>query len=612
MIKILNDDTIQKIAAGEVVERPVSIIKELVENSIDAGADDIIVEIKNGGKSYIKVSDNGSGIKSDEIELAFTRHATSKIENFNDLYKIFSMGFRGEALASIISVSNVKLVTKTNDEKIGTQVIYENGVKIETKSVGTNTGTFIEVSDLFKHVPARYKFLSSDITEGNKITQLMYTYAIGHTDISITYIKDDKEMFSTNKNNDKKSNFEILFGREFVKNSGEIKSESQNYKILGVISNNRYYKGNRSMQFVFVNGRYIENEEITASIEKAYNNLIPNGRFPVFELNISVDPDLIDVNIHPNKQKIKFSFSEELSELIVNTAMNFLYDTQSEKKVETENKIDTKISFHKLNDGDEYKRILDSYKESFTLQNESITEDSLQKKAKYSDIHFNTLYTEDDENKKDSINIFEDSFKYKTKEEDIREDTVEQLSFDMDRYIFRTVLFNKFILFEDTKDVSIQIIDINRANTRIIFENLEKKISIFSQDLLEPIIVNLTKKEIEQFNQNKENFEEVGYNADVFGEDKIIIRSIPYYLGEPSTEIDFKMLLDNVNKTEDSKHFMRKSVSLAISKSKNINEKDAILLYKELNNTENPYTDPNGNTIIYNISKEHFEKFLKG
>lgn len=149
MIRILNDDTIQKIAAGEVVERPVSIIKELVENSIDAGADDIIVEIENGGKSRIKVSDNGSGIKSDEIDLAFTRHATSKIESFDDLYKIFSMGFRGEALASIISVSNVKIITKTKNEKVGTQVIYENGFKLESKSIGTNTGTSIEVSDSF-------------------------------------------------------------------------------------------------------------------------------------------------------------------------------------------------------------------------------------------------------------------------------------------------------------------------------------------------------------------------------------------------------------------------------------------------------------------------------
>lgn len=229
------------------------------------------------------------------------------------------------------------------------------------------------------------------------------------------------------------------------------------------------------MQFIFVNGRYIENDEITSSIEKAYNNLIPSGRFPVFELNIFVNPNLIDVNIHPNKQKVKFSFSEELYNLITNTTIDFLYDTQTEKKVESKNRIDTKISFHKLNEGEGYKRILDAYKEPLIVNDENIIEYSLKKEDKNEGIQLNHLYNQEDEYKKIYHDIIDDSSVYEGKNQYNLETLSQQISFDMDRYIFKTVLFNKFILFEDTKDSSIQVIDIDRANTRIIFKNLEKK-----------------------------------------------------------------------------------------------------------------------------------------
>lgn len=624
MIKVLSEDTIQKIAAGEVVERPASVVKELVENSIDAGSTNIVVEINNGGKSYIKVSDNGHGINKDDIELAFKRHATSKIESFEDLYKIYSMGFRGEALASIVSVSKLIMRTKTDNDVVGTIVEYDNNKHISTQSVGMNTGTIIEIYDLFNYLPARKKFLASDITESNKITHLMYSFAIGHPEISFTYIKDNREMFRTNVSDSKKSNYEILFGKDFVKNSLEVDIKSENYKVNGSISNNKYYKGNRSMQFIYVNGRYIENEQIVEAIENAYNNLIPAGRFPLFDIKIEVNPKLIDINIHPNKQKIKFSFSEQLFELINKNITDLLYLSDENTNIDIKEK-SNKIRFHELNQGDGYKNILDIFnkdkpKKIFKDDSEPNEVNSSPSVSESPIINFNdlddTLYQEEVEYL--TSDLSDESANDNTSEKieylDENLNTIDQQTkFIKDDLIFKTILFNKYILFEDNIEKKLVLIDIIRANERIIYDREICNENIVSQKLLDPIIINLTKKELDLFEQNKESFEELGFEIDLFSNDSIIIRETPYFLDKPGDKNYFLNLFDGMDNNSDKvkEHILRKTLSISINKNTNLSEIESVSLYEELVKSSNPNTSPHGNPIIYTIDYDVFMRMLK-
>lgn len=609
MIKVLSNDTIQKIAAGEVVERPASIIKELVENSIDANSKNIMVEIKNGGKSYIKVSDDGDGIAKDDVELAFERHATSKINEFDDLYSIYSMGFRGEALASIVSVSKVTMKTKTSFETTGTQVIYDNNTLLEKKSIGMNKGTSIEVFDLFKYIPVRQKFLNSDIVESNKITETMYIFAIGNPEISFTYIKDNREVFRTNSHISKTLNYETLFGKDFIKNHIDIKASSDHYKINGTISNNKYYKGNRSMQFLFVNNRYIENENISQEIEKAYQNMIPQGRFPVYEIKIEVNPSLIDINIHPNKQKIKFSYLDELLHLINETLTKALYDNEQSMEIDVKEEKDKYINFQDINEGDGYKKVLDAYKLPMDYKTEYSfnNDDNL--------INFNEIDEDyyiikdkliDVENKEFDKHPAGFSKPEYTKEEFQTEIKVDSLE-------FKSILLNRYIVLEDNINSNIQIIDINRANQRIIFDKELYNDEVKTQSLLTPMIIELNSREFEIFNSNKFLFEEMGFEMDEFDDKSIAIRSVPYYFDEPSNLDQIHAILDDIenNQRDKREYLLKKSLQIANNKSNILNESQVKRLISELNKTSNPHTSPFGKAIIFEVTFDNFVKLLK-
>lgn len=608
MIKVLSNDTIQKIAAGEVVERPASIIKELVENSIDANAKNIIVEIKKGGKSYIKVSDDGDGIPKGDVELAFERHATSKIDEFDDLYSIYSMGFRGEALASIVSVSKVIMKTKTSDENVGTQVKYDNNVLIENKSIGMNKGTSIEVFDLFKYIPVRQKFLNSDIAESNKITEMMYIFAIGNPEISFTYIKDNREVFRTNSQISKLLNYETLFGKDFINNHIDIASTSDHYKINGTISNNKYYKGNRSMQFLFVNNRYIENENISQEIEKAYQNMIPQGRFPVYEFKIEVSPSLIDINIHPNKQKIKFSYLDELLDLITETITKALYNNEKSMEINVKEEKNKYINFQDINEGDGYKKVLDAYKLPMDYKKDYISynDDSI--------IKFNEI-EEDYYIIKDSLidvenNEFDKNPAGFSKPEDRNENLQTEIEFD--NFDFKSILLNRYVIFEDNVNSKLQLIDINRANQRIIYDREIHNNEIKTQSLLTPLIIELTSREIEIFKSNKLLFEEMGFEIDQFDDKSIAVRSVPYYFDEPSSLNQIHAILDDIDneKIDKKEYLLKKSLQIANNRSRTLSEIQAKSLINELNNTSNPNTSPYGKVIKFEVTFENFMKLL--
>ncbi|HCX62090.1 MAG TPA: DNA mismatch repair endonuclease MutL, partial [Clostridiales bacterium] len=305
-IHLLDNETINKIAAGEVIESPKSIVKELVENSIDAGADEITVEIKNGGKSLIRITDNGKGIEKDEVEDAFKRHCTSKISTSDDLNSLYTLGFRGEALASIASVSHVELITRTAEDSYGTKITLTGGEIVSKEDIGCPVGTIMTVTDLFFNVPARKKFLKSDASESGNINEIVLSLALSKENISFKYINNGNVIFRTPKSNNFLNTISSLYEKDMYNSLLKVNYENNGIIVTGYTTNLNYYRGNRKQQIIFVNSRLIKHKRINYFIEAAYNTLLPKNKYPACFLKIEIDPSLVDVNVHPAKTEVRF------------------------------------------------------------------------------------------------------------------------------------------------------------------------------------------------------------------------------------------------------------------------------------------------------------------
>lgn len=636
MIQLLSNDTIQKIAAGEVIERPSSIVKELVENSIDAGSTRVIVEIKNGGIDLIEVVDNGSGIKEEEIEMAFQRHATSKLNDFSDLYNLDSLGFRGEALASIVSVSKVTVSTKTKDNRLGKKVEFEDGKVVSEKPIGKNTGTSISVRDLFYNIPVRKKFLKNPITEANNITNLMYKLAIGNFNIGITYIKDDKLIFETKENEDLISNISELFGIDLMENLLNINFKTREYEISGYISNNKYYRANRSLQYIYINNRYIENKEIRDSIESSYRSIIPNGRFPIFQLFINIKPQHLDVNIHPNKEKVQITILndilEDLSDIVAEALYNNINLPSIDYKEENndgnilfEQKSDIKNLLEKFdNKVDEKKDILnisERPKLNF-IENDNHSEEDKE------NIYFeNELIKEENRENYYSINIeSEPELEIKIESKDFLDEeydeTIEEFNFidlnDKDLFKYIGIIFKTYIIYEDLQNEKIYIIDQHAAHERILYEKFMEKFKnndIVIQSLLIPITVELLNDEMEIYNDNKEVFGKIGFDIDIFGDNTLIIRKVPNILGIPKEKRFFLDILDSLKSLDrdlgyDSiyEKIIRNSCKYAVKSGDELGDIEVTGLLDQLMKCDNPYTCPHGRPTLIEMTKYEMEK----
>ena len=356
-IVLLDELTINQIAAGEVIERPASVVKEMVENSIDAGATNIIVEIKNGGISYIRVADNGKGIARDDVEIAFERHATSKIRSAEDLQEVKSMGFRGEALASIAAIANVELVSRTEDQPTGERVIAEGGEILSVEEVACSVGTVITVRNLFFNTPVRYKFLKKDFTETGYIEDVISRIALVHPEISIKLINTGKTTISTNGNGDIKSVVYSIYGKDIAEEIIPVEYEYENIKVKGVIGKPAIARSNRSNQIFFVNDRYIKDKTLTAAAEQAYKGMIPIGKFAFLILNLEIDPSKVDVNVHPAKLEVRFSEESTVFQAVFHTIKNTLLsadlisDRDKNKEIKETSKDAFKIDYSNLNKG---------------------------------------------------------------------------------------------------------------------------------------------------------------------------------------------------------------------------------------------------------------------
>ena len=390
-IVLLDDLTINKIAAGEVIERPASVIKEMVENSIDAGATNITVEIKNGGISYIKVSDNGKGIAQDDLEIAFERHATSKIRSADDLDTVTSMGFRGEALASIAAIANVELVSKTANQEIGYKVIVEGGDILGKEETGCRTGTTITVRNLFFNTPVRYKFLKKDYTESGYIEDVITRIALVNPNIAIKLINTGKTVIQTNGNGDMKSVIYSIYGKDIANGIMEVNYKYEDIKITGVIGKPEIARSNRSNQLFFVNKRYIKDKTLTAATEQSYKGLIPIGKFGFVVLNLEMNPAKVDVNVHPAKLEVRFQEENKVFQAVYHAIKDTLLKEElvaNTEKSSDSNEQNTTVR-NALSFEERLKNLRESKKEnqtgglfSFRKQNEKQIEEYTEEESK--------------------------------------------------------------------------------------------------------------------------------------------------------------------------------------------------------------------------------------
>lgn len=356
-IVLLDELTINQIAAGEVIERPASVVKEMIENSIDAGATNINVEIKNGGISYIRVIDNGKGIARDDVEIAFERHATSKIRSAEDLQEVKSMGFRGEALASIAAISNVELISRTEEQPTGEKVIAEGGEVLSVEEVACSVGTAITVRNLFYNTPVRYKFLKKDFTETGYIEDVITRAALVHPEISFKLINTGKTTISTNGNGDLKSVVYSIFGKETAEEIIPVEYDYEYIKIKGVIGKPAIARSNRANQMFFINERYVKDKTLTAAAEQAYKGMIPLGKFAFLILNLEMPASKVDVNVHPAKLEVRFSEESTIFQAVFHAIKNNLLsadlisDREKNKEIKEVSKDAFKIDYDKLNNG---------------------------------------------------------------------------------------------------------------------------------------------------------------------------------------------------------------------------------------------------------------------
>ena len=611
-IKLLSEDTIQKIAAGEVIENPYSVIKELVENSIDSGATTIKVEIKNAGKKEIMISDNGCGIEENEIELAFTKHATSKLNNFEDIYSILSFGFRGEALASISSISKVDINTRTKNSEFGIHCFIEN-TKIKRKNkIGMNFGTTIYIRDLFYNVPIRKKFLKSDAYESSIITTLMNSFALSNPNISFKYIKDSKVVFETTGKNQLKDNIKYIFKDDFYKNLMAVDINDSDYKIYGYISNNHFYKGSRNCQYLFVNGRYIFDEKIRNIIEKSISTLIPKGKFPSFVIFIEVNPSLIDINVHPNKRKIKFIFEDKLLNLLYNNITDIVLKNTTSDFISLKTEQNDKILY---------------------------INDNIKKQPEENDI-VETIVYDEDYNDQNIINKFSYEDLFKVQNDDIKiineqddtesyiidNNTIEQTPIkeqikltnnnenDIKNIIDYKILgkiFEKYILLSDYDEFI--IIDILNAKYRLLYENLLNnyyKKTITKQLLLFPIILELNEYKMTIFENIKDKLDNLGIEADMFDEYSIAIRTMPTELNDNIDKEDIRAMFDELL-LKDNRVFDESLYKIVCKKKINTNltdfeVKELLMNLSKINIDINFYDKK----ILRKVSKLDFEKIF--
>ena len=620
MIKLLDEQTISKIAAGEIIENSASIVKELVENSIDAGADDILIELRGESTNYIKVSDNGSGFSEDDLELAFLRHSTSKLQVIEDLEKIRTLGFRGEALASISNISKIKLMTKREEDLAGNSLIIENGKILKKNKVGMPKGTTFIINDVFYNTPVRKKFLRKDSTEINNIIDIVQKIALSNNNIKFTLIRDGKTILNTGSDKDPINRIFSILGSEIASSLNEGKFESENYKIRGFFSNNKLFRSNRDSQYIFVNGRFIRDINISRAIEKNYNSLIPLNRYPVFVLYIDIDPKLIDVNIHPKKNEIKISNENILTALLSEVVEEVIYPNRSIREIELEDKKENVNVFDIFDDEDDTEETSDLIEKEDSRNNhiKSLWEIEKAEDIKSQDNNsFNEealLYREDvtKDNASDSkIEGEEKNFLF--------DDGASRIDEDILNTRISGVLFKTYILLENQRDGKVFVVDQHAAHERVNYEKFLKMYlnsEISSQILIKPEIIELNQLEYDKILNYIDLFTKLGFKIEDFGDRSVVLREVPMIFGLPTYVNFIRDIIDSLDKEISSNYeadlykIMRKACKASVKAGDDLSDIEIEALIKDLKNCENPYTCPHGRPTIVEVSKHTISKLF--
>ncbi len=664
-IHILNNNLINKIAAGEVVERPASVVKELLENSIDAGATSITIEISGGGIDFIKITDNGKGIPKDQVRTAFLRHATSKITNFEDLEDILTLGFRGEALSSIASVSQVEMITRTCDDETATKIELSAGKVIDKTEVGANIGTSITMKNLFFNTPARRKFLKKVSTESGYINEVVDRIALGHPDISFKYINNKSVVVNTSGNNDIKTCVFHIYGKEISNKTIPVNLERNGYTISGVVVKPEISRANRSYENFFINGRYIKSKIVSDAVEDAYRGKLMGGRFPIFVLNMSVPSNTVDVNVHPTKLEARFSDENFIYQFVYDCVYSALKD-----------KIlipDVKLKEEKLIEVEEVKS--DSKSVDFSESTSPIKSDDLKEKPSFSKdptklaelLKMELLFDDTSEQKKDTsvdsdlidhtpvntggtVFVAEALEKTITDEntqeemivledhtigEDIKtdnkvksaenitlydlEDEKEKRHKFFDNYKIVGQIFKTYWLIEQN-DI-LYMIDQHAAHERVLYEEFMtrfKSSDILSQRLIQPVAIDLSEKEVAILEENFDLIKKCGFEIEEFGRNTYAIRSVPYIFKEPENVMFFRDIIDILGEKSFSNVYDTQidavatiACKAAVKGNNKLDYMEAKTLVEKLVSLENPFNCPHGRPTIIKMTKYDIEKLFK-
>lgn len=663
-INVLDKHVAELIAAGEVVERPSSVIKELVENSIDAGATAVTVEIKNGGTTFMRVADNGCGIMREDIKVAFLRHATSKVKVENDLDSISTLGFRGEALASISAVSHLELITKSENEDIGSRYVISGGEEVSLDDAGCPNGTTFIVRDLFYNIPARMKFLKTDVGEGNAVSNVIDKIALSHPEVSITYIRDSKQMLKTAGDGKLISAIYSVFGREFASGLIPVEYELNGICVKGYMSKPQNCRPNRNMQNFFINGRFVKSRTAMAAVEEACKGCVMVGKFPACVLNIDIAYEAVDVNVHPAKIEVRFVNERPVFDAVyhaVKTALN-ISDTRKNAVFNTKNTA-SKVNPFELaqkvfREREEDKKnnttsvpVTQTVKKSETTPNPFDLLDEPVIREKPQPISFVSKVSDCG----DPLDIYskaavkheavvekkiEDNIKFKkpvqvesssqfsafapvdTESSVLTEEITPEveeikplvdISEDTFRYIGEA--FKTYIIIEKNSKELI-LIDKHAAHERIIYERLKKeKGSGYSQLLLEPISVTLNKIDYNSVISNLDMFAECGFDVEDFGSGVVLVRSAPQYLENEDIEhtvIEMSGYLTENRKsirTEQMDWIYHNVSCRAAIKAGNIStERELIDIARQLENDPTLKYCPHGRPLCIVIKKNEIEK----
>jgi DNA mismatch repair protein MutL len=611
-INVLESDIYNLIAAGEVVERPSSVIKELVENSIDAGADNITVEIKEGGIKYIKVSDNGVGIEKDDLKKALMSHATSKISQKDDLLAISTLGFRGEALASIAAVSKVKILSRTVGNELGAQIISYGGEFSEISEQGSPLGTYITVEDLFFNVPARAKFLGKSVTEENHITNYITRLILANPNIALKYIVDDKVIYQF-AGKGVESAIYTIYGKEALDNCLFVSEDRQNLNIKGYLGAPNYTKSNRTYQTIIINGRYVNNETVSLAIYNAYKDSLMKRQYPFYVLYLTIPYDKIDVNVHPNKLDVRFWDKGYVYRTVFSAVQQALNKDRFIKEI--------------------------NLKDNSAVQSQQPSIEQIQD-TKSQNIDFENKIKQSFDNIRESSNILKDDggrisnilaklADMKKDRQKIQQENKEQLSFEQadenlsmfspqPKPIIFGVLFDTYILIE--LENNLYIIDQHAAHERLLFDQFMKSIDENTndvQDLLIPYVFNVNHLEHNKITHTIDEINQLGFDIVEFGNLAFKISSVPFLLSDINLK-DFiaEILSDEFYKNISAQSILRDKIAsaackAAIKSGDNIKEDEIISLINQINQSQTQLLCPHGRPIITKISKKEIEKWFK-